>query len=88
MLAGHLGATVAELKARMSRAEFRRWWRFHQHNPIDPIGLHLRGQALIAHYVAAHSMGGTRQSFDDTLRHLAVPHPDSDAWSVFDAFLS
>jgi hypothetical protein len=88
VLAGHLGATVAELKARMSRVEFRRWWHFHQHNPIDPVGLHLRGQALIAHYIAAHSMGGSKQDFAEVLGHLAKPDPDAEAWSVFDAFLS
>ncbi|CAN7389869.1 hypothetical protein LJR143_002181 [Pseudoxanthomonas sp. LjRoot143] len=87
VLALHLGCTVAELRSRMSRAEFRRWWQFHQRNPIDPIGMHIRPAALGAFYTAKYGMAKTSETFDDVFGLLVPPHPDDEAWSVFNAFL-
>ncbi|WP_225562199.1 hypothetical protein [Pseudoxanthomonas sp. PXM04] len=83
----NLGCTVAELRKRMTRAEFRRWWQFHQRNPIDPIGLHIRPAALGAFYTAKYGWAKTSESFDDVFEALVPPHPDDVAQSVFDAFL-
>lgn len=86
MLAWNFGCTVAELKKRMSRAEFRRWWQFHLRNPIDPVGLHLRPGALAAYYSARHSMSGTRESFNDVMGYLVAPRPEDEAWDLFESF--
>lgn len=88
VLALHLGCTVAELRRRMSRREFRHWWQFHLQNPIDPVGQHIRPAALAAYYSARYSMGGTRESFDDVMSHVVVPRPDAEAWALFDSFVN
>lgn len=82
-----MGCTVAELRKRMTRAEFRRWWQFHQRNPIDPIGMHIRPVALGAFYTAKYGFAKTSETFDDVFQLLVPTHPDDEAWDVFNAFL-
>lgn len=72
----------------MSRAEFLRWNEFRRRNPIDPVNLHLRPAAVIAYTIAAHSPGGTKQTFQSYMDSLC-PVPDEDtADAIYRSFLS
>lgn len=81
-MALRLGGTVAELKVRMSTAEYRRWQVFYQTQPFDDLYLHYRPAALVS---AIMSDGDIAAKMDWLLPKPKPAGDDVDA-SVYAAF--
>lgn len=71
----------------MSRREFLSWFEFHKRNPIDPVSLHQRPAALVAHSVAvsAPNRGSQTPRLQQFLETLVPTPPEDEADNWFDS---